>query len=175
MSGVRTFDDAMLDLWLPYPPSANRIWRAVPNRGVLLSRVGRSYRAHAIAAVRSTVIASLGYIYDEPLFEDWRRVAVRMDAFPPDKRSRRDIDNLPKASHDALSAAGVWADDSQVDVLLVVRREVVRCKETRVNGALHVRIIDLSMTRCREMLFSTPDSPDEHALLMLAMADPKRS
>ena len=38
--------------------------------------------------------------------------------FPPDAR-RRDIDNYNKALFDALTHAGIWEDDSQVQRMLV--------------------------------------------------------
>ena len=100
---------------LPFPPSLNRMWRAVPRRGVLLSKVGRIYRERAVLA--ALAVGHLGF--------DDARVAVRLDVFPPDRR-KRDIDNIPKAILDALTHAELWRDDEQVDALLVVRREIVR-------------------------------------------------
>jgi crossover junction endodeoxyribonuclease RusA len=47
-----------------------------------------------------------------------------MDAFPPDRR-RRDLDNIQKPVLDALEHAGVYEDDSQIDLLVTCRREVV--------------------------------------------------
>jgi hypothetical protein len=38
-------------LTLPYPPSLNHYWRAVPGSGVLISRGGRVYRRSVAAAV----------------------------------------------------------------------------------------------------------------------------
>jgi len=65
-----------------------------------------------------------------------------MDAFPPDRR-RRDLDNLLKSVLDALEHAGVYADDSQVD-LLVVRR----CEVDRPHGHVEVRVEHLPLTCC---------------------------
>jgi len=53
------------------------------------------------------------------------RLAVRLQLYPPDRR-KRDVDNLAKAPFDAITAsAAVWLDDSQVDTLLIERRESV--------------------------------------------------
>lgn len=52
-------------------------------------------------------------------------LSLRIDAAPPDRRSR-DIDNILKAVMDALQAAGVYHDDTQVDDLHVVRLPVNR-------------------------------------------------
>lgn len=48
------------------------------------------------------------------------RIEVSMIAYPPDNRSR-DIDNLIKACLDAMTHAGVWVDDSQIDILSIRR------------------------------------------------------
>jgi len=64
-----------------------------------------------------------------------------MDAFPPDRR-RRDLDNIAKPVLDALEHAGVYLDDSQIDLLLTQRREIVR------GGKLNVRVNELPLRRC---------------------------
>jgi crossover junction endodeoxyribonuclease RusA len=64
-----------------------------------------------------------------------------MDAFPPDRR-RRDLDNLQKPLLDALQHAGVYEDDSQVDLLLSRRRE------RRDGGQVVVTISDMPLRRC---------------------------
>ena len=64
-----------------------------------------------------------------------------MDAFPPDRR-RRDLDNLPKAVQDSIAHAGVFEDDSQIDLLIVRRCEPVKW------GKAVVRIIGLPLRRC---------------------------
>ena len=69
------------------------------------------------------------------------RLALCMDAFPPDRR-RRDLDNLQKAPLDSLEHAGVYENDSQID-LLVTRRMVVR-----PDGRMVVRIENLPLRRC---------------------------
>ena len=105
----------MIELVLPWPPSANTYWRH-PNRGPLagrhlISRAGRSYRADVARIVgcarpRGAPLAG--------------RLAVALTAAPPDRR-RRDLDNLLKAVQDALSHAGVWDDDEQIDWLTIER------------------------------------------------------
>lgn len=121
---------AMTELVLPYPPSANRYWRH-PTKGRLagrhlISREGRAYRSHVGWLVQS----------GEPLTG---RVHLRLTVCPPDRR-KRDIDNVLKASLDALTHAGVWVDDSQIDRLLVTRGEVVK------GGSLIAQIAQLEVT-----------------------------
>ena len=101
-----------MQLTLPFPPSANRIWRSVCIRGkprVLLSRQGREFR--------ETVAATLAGKLPPTAMG---RLAVSIDAYPPDRR-RRDLDNLQKAILDSLQAAGVYLDDAQIDVLQIRR------------------------------------------------------
>lgn len=110
------------DSWmvtLPWPPSTNRIWRNVAVSGkprTLLSQEGRVYRK---AAADACLVAKLAgkQISD--------RLALRLVVQAPDRRAR-DLDNTVKAVQDALTHAGVWLDDSQIDRLLVERGPVVK-------------------------------------------------
>lgn len=97
---------------LPYPPSVNAMWRSVRGRAIL-SAQGRAY--YAAAALR---------IYQQGVGKVDGRLAVRIEASPPDKR-RRDLDNLFKATLDALTKGGVYGDDSQIDRLEIVRGPVI--------------------------------------------------
>jgi len=106
-----------LTLDLPYPPSLNSYWRH-PSSGPLagrhlISEQGRAYRAKVCETWRHSHIPRAGALTG--------RLSVEILAFPPDRR-RRDLDNIPKAVLDALTHAGVWLDDSQIDRLSVVRQ-----------------------------------------------------
>lgn len=103
---------------LPFPPSANRIWRhVVINKAarVLLSRDGREYRELVAHEVRR----QCPWLRD-PVSE---RLRVEIVAVMPDRR-KRDLGNLEKASMDALTHAGVWCDDGQIDDLRIIRGRV---------------------------------------------------
>ena len=89
---------------LPWPPSVNRYWRSVGGR-VLISADGRKYRG------RVEAVASADRFGGSP-------VLVSIYAHFPDQR-RRDLDNLLKAPLDALTAAGMWDDDSQIQALTI--------------------------------------------------------
>ena len=106
-------------LTLPWPPSTNTIWRSLrsgPMAGrVLLSKAGREFFKVAQAAV----LAQSGYRFFDG------RVGVELLLHPPTKRSF-DIDNRCKAALDACTKGGLWDDDSQIDVLIVRRAEVVK-------------------------------------------------
>lgn len=99
----------LIRIVLPWPPTVNTYWRSVSGR-TIISRKGRQYRE----AVKALVADQCGgATFDGP-------VSVDLHAHMPDRR-RRDVDNLPKALLDALTHAGVLADDSQVDDLRVRR------------------------------------------------------
>ena len=117
-------------LTLPYPPSINHYWRRVGPR-TLISREGRAFRRN--------VCALLGGGGRRPPLGG--RIALAMDAFPPDRR-RRDLDNIQKPVLDALEHAGVYEDDSQIDLLVTCRREVVP------NGRLLVMVEKFPLRRC---------------------------
>ncbi len=101
----------MITLTLPWPPSVNHYYRRVGN-ATLISKEGRRYR---------TRVAGEVLLAGSPRVEG--RLAVRLAAYPPDRR-RRDLDNVQKALLDALQHAGVYGDDSQIDRITVERAEV---------------------------------------------------
>lgn len=101
---------------LPFPPSVNTYWRH-PSKGPLagrhlISEAGRKYRENVARLIR----------LDHPIES---RLAVSITAHMPDRR-RRDLDNLPKAIFDALTHAGLWLDDEQIDLLTIARADVVK-------------------------------------------------
>lgn len=112
----------MIRLELPWPPSMNQMWRNVNGRTVLCAP-GRRYRK-LVADV--CLLARAGKQLSG-------RVQVDIVAYPPDRR-QRDLDNMLKAPLDALTHAGVWLDDSQIDRLLIERGEV--CKGGRLLVAI---------------------------------------
>jgi crossover junction endodeoxyribonuclease RusA len=98
---------------LPFPPSVNRLWRQFKGR-TILSAEGRKYRLLVMGHVDSQMNRS----FDGP-------VGVVIHAYLPDAR-RRDLDNLLKASLDALTHAKVWEDDSQIRRLTIEHRGIDR-------------------------------------------------
>lgn len=98
---------------LPWPPSVNGAWGHRNSRKYHTPR-GRQFREESADDIRR----QLG---DTPPIMG--RVAVLLELTAPDKR-KRDIDNHAKAVLDAIEAAGVLANDEQVDELRIVRRGV---------------------------------------------------
>lgn len=104
---------------LPDPPSLNSYYRHVGSK-VLISERGRAYRSEGERAVRAP--RSRGSPGPEALEGG---LGLRVFMNPPDNR-RRDLDNALKATLDALTHAGLWCDDSQVDRLTIERGACVR-------------------------------------------------
>lgn len=104
----------MIKLLLPFPPSLNSYWRhVVLGRAarVLISADGREYRKRVLQDCAPV-------LQDSPPLGG--RLSVTLTAYPPDLR-KRDLDNLAKACLDALTHAGAWGDDSQIDELRIIR------------------------------------------------------
>ncbi len=107
-------DKIAAEICLPWPPTVNTYWRHVGPR-VLISEAGRAYRATVQGLVLESRIRRV--------IRAEKRFSVAIDAHPPDYR-RRDIDNILKALLDALTYAGVWDDDSQIDHIDIRRKDV---------------------------------------------------
>jgi crossover junction endodeoxyribonuclease RusA len=97
-------------LILPFPPSANRYWRSVPGRGVLLSAEARRYKEDAGMVALAAGVRPV----DGP-------VALTVTLYRPAKRG--DLDNRIKVLLDALGGGIAYRDDSQVVELHAYRRD----------------------------------------------------
>jgi crossover junction endodeoxyribonuclease RusA len=102
----------MIDVELPWPPSANRYWRNVRGRTIV------SKEAH----LYKRTVRQLSYIENLggriPLKG---RLSVSIMAHPPDRR-KRDLDNILKVTFDAMEFAGYFLNDSQIDIIHVERQ-----------------------------------------------------
>ena len=119
-------------LVLPFPPSVNHYYRRVGSR-TLISRKGREYRR--------TICGLLAPGSGMPQVPLEGRLAVALDAFPPDRRIR-DLDNIHKPVIDALEHAGIYRNDSQIDLLITRRASVVP------QGKLIVDLVELPLRHC---------------------------
>ncbi|MGN0930173.1 MAG: RusA family crossover junction endodeoxyribonuclease [Thermoguttaceae bacterium] len=89
-------------LKIPFPPSVNHIWKMARGRKI----ISKEYQAFQAAMLTSLKGKST-------LLDRAETYAVTLIAFPSNRR-RRDLDNLFKATFDALTKAGFWEDDCQV-------------------------------------------------------------
>ena len=115
--------DGSIVLTLPFPPSNNNYKRLMVRRGKPLW-----YLTEQTQQFKADVALTVGKCetIDGP-------VSVDILVWVPDKR-KRDLDNLPKCTFDALTDAGIWADDSQVVEYRVVKKGIEK------GGRLIVRI-----------------------------------
>lgn len=102
-------------LTLPWPPSTNKIWRAVAGR-ILLSSAARTY----LRKLGNTL--PTGHVV--PLTG---RLHVTVTLCPPASlKGAWDIANREKLANDGLTKQRVWLDDSQIDVLTLTRGEATQ-------------------------------------------------
>lgn len=94
----------MSEIHLPYPPSANRLWR----------RSGRTIHksAHYVAWLWDAGALAKTQ-KPHPIVGPYK---LTIQARRPDKR-RRDLDNLIKPTNDLLASIGVIGDDCQCEMI----------------------------------------------------------
>lgn len=99
----------LIQLTLPWPPSANTYWRRNGNC-YFISKKGIDYRK------------TVGFecLVHKGRFDENTRIKLSVNAYPPDKR-KRDLDNLFKGLLDSLQHACVFPDDNQIDELSIKR------------------------------------------------------
>ena len=90
------------------------MYRVFNNRSIL-SQKGREYRAAGLVALLTQ---------KPPRWPAEARLSVSLEVCAPTRR-RLDLDNYGKGVLDLLTHGGVYADDSQIDELLIRRGPVV--------------------------------------------------
>ena len=120
----------MIEITLPWPPSQNTYYRSVlmgKHVRVLISKKGRAYRE--LVGQRCMQAGLNGKRLTG-------RLAVVLYLYPPTRREC-DVANYEKAAIDALEAAQVFVNDSQIDDNRQVRCPVLK------GGALVVTIEEI--------------------------------
>lgn len=125
----------------PFPPSVNAYWAFDPG-GVRRTPRGGRYYAKPRTYLSDRAERYRGEVATLCALNGWRpaltgRLAVSLTLHNSANR-KFDVDNFCKGLFDALTYAGVWADDSQIDVLHIERGE------KRRPGAVVVRVEVLS-------------------------------
>lgn len=102
----------MLILNLPLPPSVNS-YRTIFRGRMGISKAGREFKAKVSDYVVEYRVPKLGDA----------RLEMKVILYPRDRR-RQDISNRIKILEDSLVDAGVFNDDSQIDILFIERGEI---------------------------------------------------
>lgn len=102
----------MIILNLPLPPSVNS-YRTIFRGRMGISKAGRAFKEQVSDYVAEFRVPKLGDA----------RIEMKVVVYPRDRR-KQDIDNRIKALWDALSDAGVFDDDEQIDILHIERGEI---------------------------------------------------
>jgi crossover junction endodeoxyribonuclease RusA len=103
----------MITLTLPLGPSVNHYFARNGNRTYLPAKV-KTYRQEVAEIVASAGHATL----------DGR--LCMFATIHPRSRVRTDLDNRLKGLQDALTHAGLWLDDEQLDEVHLIRGEVIK-------------------------------------------------
>ena len=105
----------MTIFFIPYPPSVNSYWGFKGHRRFLTSKA-IDFKNQVKIAIQRDGIAHFGDA----------RLEITITLYPKDKRIR-DLDNSLKSGLDAIGQSGlVFNDDSQIDVLIVQRGEIIK-------------------------------------------------
>ncbi|MFI2901407.1 RusA family crossover junction endodeoxyribonuclease [Klebsiella aerogenes] len=99
---------------LPFPPSVNRIWRAVGGR-IVLSAAARAWLKLAANAMPPGRVP--------PPLTGRLRVTITLHAPRTLRNKAWDCANREKILCDFLTKQRVWLDDSQIDELYIIRCE----------------------------------------------------
>jgi len=99
---------------MPYPPSINHYYVRATH-GVILGIKGKQYRQD---------VSFLLYKFRDKCGSEMR-LSLTINVFPPDKRLR-DLDNICKAAIDSMQHARVFENDNQIDMLTIIRRDMVK-------------------------------------------------
>lgn len=111
----------MLNLILPFPPSVNSYWGFKGSHRYLTPKA-KDFKQSVFWLFRQSQHKGFGR----------HRIYVSIVLQAPDRRTR-DLDNYLKSLLDALTQAGVYNDDSQIDRLVVTRGDIIQGGLARVS------------------------------------------
>lgn len=115
-----------IEIDLPWPPSVNHYYKAAGYGKRVLTKEAKQFRDEVVLLIRTH--------RDRDQMPIVGPICLELVCHAPDSK-RRDLDNLLKATQDALEAARVYCNDSQIKRLVlewgVVGRRRVSATITR--------------------------------------------
>ena len=112
------FISKTLTIKLPYPLSVNGVWRINSRgKGIFLVERAKKYHREVAAIVNSG--PKIRFTQDD-------RLELKIEVRRKDARKKTDISNCIKLLEDALVSSKLIYDDSNVDVLIVLRGAIDR-------------------------------------------------
>lgn len=116
----------MIQFMIPYPPSVNHYYLRNKFGGIRVGDNGKEFRENVAVwyyqSATSKNIDSSNVLYPDG------KLDVTITAYFPDNRKKRDVDNILKATLDAIThirdykiCESPWSDDSQVYKLTVIK------------------------------------------------------
>ena len=118
------FPRRTIKLRLPWPPSANRIWRRGSGKTFLSPKYKefkKEVTSIVLARQRKSRIKPIRVLNQNVLMTGKLRVEIVLH--PPTRRNR-DVDNCIKPILDALTSAGVFYDDADVWQVTATRGDI---------------------------------------------------
>lgn len=113
-----------MKLVLPWPPSLNGYKKPI----ISTTKKGRKYPSLCLTEAANQYRDDVFWLVKAAKVRKalTGRLSVEIVLHEPNSSAnrRRDIDNYQKVLFDALTAAGVWVDDHQIDRMLVERGSI---------------------------------------------------
>lgn len=111
----------IIDIEVPWPPSANNNWRIARGRMVLTPST-INYKKH---------VSQQAYTWPRVTFD--REIDINILAYPPIGKRKMDIDNILKVLLDSLQGTHLFDDDNKINKITIERKESVRGGKLEIN------------------------------------------
>ena len=125
------------ELTLPYPPSNNH-HKQMRQGGKISKRTGKPIPIFFLPSETKNYHIDVAWRFktQKGKYFEKCRLHVEIDVYPPTGKRGFYLDNVPKVVLDALQKAGAYKNDSQIDYLLITRKDKYPCGQLKVRIAV---------------------------------------